>query len=275
MDAVVARRACDGLCRVATYEWETFIVSRFLRGSIVLDARSQSAFELGEAAATALDTLSRRAHWARGASFSEGSDCAREALFVVRRELFGQPVLRPGEAATFEGACGRPLLRRFAEPPSWRSARDLGDEDGRLGVYAITVRVAAGALVVVGKRGDVERFVVSAAALGVDAVGRDLVKVEPFGLDVFQTRSGVWADSSAIHELWILSPDREDHVVLRRLSDTRAFVALLEFVRTRPDVVDASALATTCVALPHFRATVPRTVEGLATILRTYGALSP
>lgn len=261
--------------RVAVYEWGALVAARFLQGSVVLDARSKSIFELAEPAAIALDVLADRAGWPAGAGSTESCAEVREVLPLVRRELLGEHALAPGEGVTVEGRRGLPLLRRFAEPAQWRAARGLGARPlGSVDVSAAMVRTGEGVLVIVGDRRDVEQLAGGIVSLSADAAARDVVTIELLGSGSPRVRSRVWAEPAVIHEVWILAPQSTDNLVLARLGHARALVALLAAVRTRPDPIDVRALATTCLAIPHFRATVPRTARALAATMRSYGALS-
>lgn len=154
------------------YEWRSFIVARFCRGSVLVDRRSSSIFELRHPAALALDILAD--HGGRMAEPWSTELCARvrASMPTVRDQLLGERELAPGEGVTVEGLDGQPLLRRIAEPSQWRTPANVSRSasDG-VAIAGAILRVKEGALVVLtGQRRDARELAGGFEELGSDAI---------------------------------------------------------------------------------------------------------
>ncbi|CAN5913966.1 hypothetical protein BH11MYX4_BH11MYX4_12490 [soil metagenome] len=247
---------------VEIYEWGGLAAARFSRGSVVLDARTKSVFLLEEPAALALDVLADRGRWSSHAATAIYPR-VREALPTIRRELIGESVLAPGEGITLEDASGRPLLRRIAEPMHWRRDSQDRPDPGFVELSGAMVTMADGALFIVGgQRRDLGSLARELAEPRAVAVVHDAVVLQ-------SARSQA---SSPVREVWSLGASSTNNLVVARLGHASALLALLEAAKRRPTASDLTTLASTCVLIPQFRATVPGGAHALAATLRCYGA---
>lgn len=252
------------------YAWGAFVVARFSRSAVVVNRRWGSIFELGQAAAVAVDLLTDRAERPHGEVDGLGTNLV-ELLPRVQRELLGQRELAPGEGITLEGVTGEPLLRRQAEPAHWRGpaggvSRALAA--GRMALSGTILRVGTGVVAVLaGRRRDARDL----AGLGADSDLGDVHELDAVNLETFGLRSDD-GQASAVGEVWSLGDRATDNVVLSRLGYAASLLALLEATRFRPTMEDFRVLARVCVTLPHFRATMPRGGIVLAETLRRFRA---
>ena len=133
------------------------------------------------------------------------------------------------------------------------------------------VRVNDGVLVILPGQGrDAGDLRHALDQLGPLAVVGDVVAVGSAHGGVQQFHSRAWGPQCLVREVWSLAARRTDNLVLARLAETTALLALLEAARTRPKPLGIRALASTCISVPQFRATVPRGVQAVASTLRSY-----
>jgi hypothetical protein len=256
------------------YAWSAFVVVRLDRGSVVLDQRSNCIFELGEAASLALDVLADRESWVTRGRSDDLCVSARESLPAIRRELLGERDLAPGQGLTVEGRTGEPLLRRLAEPPHWRTvpARVSSQRSPTVELAGGLVTLGSESLVVLaGRRRDARELAHGFAEMCWTGTTRDILELDEEGPSVPRLRSRASGHFASVSAVWSLDSRATANVVLSRLGQAASLVALLDAVQLRPNLPELVSLARASVALPHFRANVPRGGPVLAETLRRYG----
>jgi len=253
---------------VEVFESAGLTVARFALGAVVVRSTPPTILELSEAAAIALDVLLDRP-----LSSPHDEDAlrrARDALPLVRCEVFDDRAGPSRRAISVDDHGGRPLIRRHREPTGW--ARAAPHPSKRVSVDAALARVEGGALLVIGKPFARQPLVDALERSGVDAVDSSRVDLYARPNELVAC-TGDPSAAMRLREIWDARALPSPSLHLSRVRHSEALAELLHASTASAGGATLDLLARASVAAPFFRVGYPRDAAVLRACVRTFPSL--